>query len=183
MGHHQEADGVHLQLARQRDVLLGDVGLGAVGGDTDGVHPEIARHLQVIDGADARQQQRRDLGLLHLGNHRAEIFLVGVRREAVIDRRAAEAVAVGDFDQRNAGGVETGGDADHLVEAHQVTLGMHAVAQRHVVQGDVLFGHGGVLLQAACRERRPASISSANISAVRAPAAVMMSRLPAYLGR
>ena len=42
---------------------------------------------------------------------------------------------------------------------------------------------GRLTLQAACSVKRPASISSANISAVRAAAAVMMSRLPAYLGR
>ncbi len=33
--HHQEADGVHAELAGHADVLLGDVGLGAVGGDAD----------------------------------------------------------------------------------------------------------------------------------------------------
>jgi len=27
-------------------------------------------------------------------------------------------------------------DGFHLVERHQVALGVHAVAQRHVVQGD-----------------------------------------------
>jgi hypothetical protein len=38
----------------------------------------------LIDGADAGDQQRRDLGLLHQRDHRAEVFLVGVRREAVV---------------------------------------------------------------------------------------------------
>ena len=32
VAHHQEADGVHAELARGRDMLGGDVGLGAVGG-------------------------------------------------------------------------------------------------------------------------------------------------------
>jgi hypothetical protein len=101
--------------------------------------------LQVVDGADARQQQRRDLGLLHQRDDGAQVFLVGVGREAVVHRAAAQAVAVGDFDQRHAGFVEPGGDADHLIEGHEVTLGVHAVPQGHVVDGDLwcLEIHGG----------------------------------------
>jgi hypothetical protein len=38
--HHQEADGVHVQLARHGDVLLGNVGLGAMRGDADGADAE-----------------------------------------------------------------------------------------------------------------------------------------------
>ena len=34
VGHHQEADRLEPELAGQREVLLGDVGLGAVGGDS-----------------------------------------------------------------------------------------------------------------------------------------------------
>ena len=42
---------------------------------------------------------------------------------------------VGQLEQR---GIEhqPGGDGDHLVEAHLVTLGMHAVTQGHVMDGD-----------------------------------------------
>ena len=193
--HHQKTDGVHAQLARVADVLLGDVGFGAVGGDANRRHPQLMRHLQVLDGADARQQQRRDLGLLHERDHRAEVFLVAVGREAVVHRAATEAVAVGDLDQRHARFVQTDGDGAHLLERHQVALGVHAVTQRHVVDGDFLAAkfHVHLLLMGAVQAtivarldsslRRPARISSANISAVRAAAAVMMSRLPAYLGR
>ncbi|MCY1182737.1 hypothetical protein D9M73_233110 [compost metagenome] len=95
-------------------------------------------HLQVVDGADARQQQGRNLGLLELGNHRIEIFLVRVGRKAVVQRGATQAIAVGDLDQRHAGGVEALGHGDHLLEADLVALGVHAVAQAHVVQGDLL---------------------------------------------
>ncbi|MNW09279.1 hypothetical protein D3C71_2062390 [compost metagenome] len=59
-------------------------------------------------------------------------------REAVVDRAAAQAVAVGDLDQRYAGGVQALGHGDHLLEADLVALGVHAVAQAHVVQGDLL---------------------------------------------
>ncbi|MCY1432048.1 hypothetical protein D9M71_480330 [compost metagenome] len=145
--HHQEADGVHLQLAGDADVLLGNVRLGAVGGHADGVHAQVAGHAQVVDGADARQQQGGDLGLLHQRDHRRQVFLVAVRREAVVHRASAQAVAVGDLDQRHAGGVQAAGDVLHLLQADLVALGMHAVAQAHVVDGDFLAAkiHGRLL--------------------------------------
>ncbi|MNY31560.1 hypothetical protein D3C86_1657270 [compost metagenome] len=149
MRHHQEADGVHLQLAGDADVLLGDVRLGAVGGHADGVDAQFMGHLQVVDGADTRQQQGGDLGPLHQRDDRRQVLLIGVGREAVVDRASAEAVAVGDFDQRHAGLVETGGDVLHLLQADLVTLGVHAVAQTHVVDGDFLAAkiHGALLRQ------------------------------------
>jgi hypothetical protein len=135
--HHQEADGVQPHLAAEHDVLLGDIGLGAVRGDADGGDAAVGGHLKVIDGADARQQQRRDLGLFHQRHHRAQVLFVGGGREAVVDRGAAEAVAVRDFDQRAARFVETLGDGLHLLDGDLVTLGVHAVAQRHVVHFDL----------------------------------------------
>ena len=143
--HHQETHGVQAQRARLADVLLRDVGLGAMGGHADGAHAQVFGHEQVVHGADARNQEGRNLGLLHQWNHGAQVFLVGVGGESVVDRAAAQAVAMGDFDQRHASGVQAAGDALHLVERHQVALGVHAVAQRHVVDGDffTLQCHGG----------------------------------------
>jgi hypothetical protein len=60
---------VSMPSLRAADVLLGDIGLGAVGGHADRVHAQSVRHLQVVDRADAGQQQRRDLGLLHQRDH------------------------------------------------------------------------------------------------------------------
>src|SRR3546814_5079967 len=54
----------------------------------------------MIDGADARQQQRRNLRVLHQRNHRAQILFVARRGKTVVHRCAAEPVAVRDFDQR-----------------------------------------------------------------------------------
>ena len=48
------------------------------------------------------QQQRRDARALHARDDGAQVLLVGVQREAVVDRRAAEAVAVGHLDERHA---------------------------------------------------------------------------------
>ena len=63
-----------------------------------------------------------------------QVFLVAVRRKAVVDRAAAQAVAVGHFDQRHAGLVQAAGDRCHLLQRDLVALGVHAVAQRHVVE-------------------------------------------------
>src|SRR5690606_39173046 len=188
VGHHQKAHGVHLQLACQVDVLFGHVGLGAVGGHADGVDADLPRHLQVVDGADAGQQQGGNPGLFHQRYYRGQVFLVGVRREAVVHRASAQAVTVGDFDQRDAGLIQASGDALHLLQADLVTLGVHAITQGHVMQSDFLAlqVHGAVphrVAAMASGSKLPSSIFSAKSSAVRAPAAVMMSRLPAYLGR
>ena len=118
--------GLHDQLARARscapssgsrrcrcpacataDVLRGDVGLGAVRGDAHRADAAVDRHAQIVDGADAGQQQRRDLARCFSRGITARRYSSSrVAREAVVDRRAAQAVAVGDLDQRHAGVVE-----------------------------------------------------------------------------
>jgi len=62
--HHQEARDVHADLAGGGDVLGGDVGLGAVRRDADRAHAEVVCVFQLGDGADARQQQRGQPGVL-----------------------------------------------------------------------------------------------------------------------
>ena len=136
VGHHQEADGVQAQFTRLGDVLLRDIGFGAVGGDADGGDAQILGHQQMLDSADTGDQQRRHFGALHQRDHGFQVFLVGVGRKAVVDRATAEAVAVRDFNQRHPGGVQAAGDAFHLLQRHQMALGVHAVAQSHVVDGD-----------------------------------------------
>ncbi|MNO66707.1 hypothetical protein D3C76_575030 [compost metagenome] len=45
---------------------------------------------------------------------------------------------MGDFDQWHAGGVQAAGDVFHLLQADLVAFGVHAIAQAHVVDGDLL---------------------------------------------
>ncbi|MNZ77218.1 hypothetical protein D3C78_957470 [compost metagenome] len=183
VGHHQEARGVHAQLAGEGDVLRRGVRLGAVGGHVHAARAAVIGRLQFLHGAQARNQQHRDLGLLHLRSDGADVFLVAVRGEAVLQRVAAQARAVGDLDVGHAGVVEGGGDLDHLLDADLLALGVHAVAQAHVVEDDLAaFQTVGLAHHATSGAGSwifPARISSANISAVRVAAAVMMSRLPA----
>ena len=108
--HHQEADGVHAELARRLDVLPGDVGLGAVGGDAHAARARVIGVLEVVHGADAGQEQHGDDGVLALLGDRRDPFAVVVRAEAVVEGRAGEAVAVADLDGVDTGAVERAGD-------------------------------------------------------------------------
>ena len=60
VGHHQEADSLEPELAGDAEVLHGDVGLGAVGGDADHRHADVPARGDVVHGADAREHERRD---------------------------------------------------------------------------------------------------------------------------
>ena len=53
----RKPDDVHAELAGGGDVLSGDVGLGAVGRDADRPDAEVVGVLEVVDRADAGQQQ------------------------------------------------------------------------------------------------------------------------------
>ncbi|MNT32269.1 hypothetical protein D3C72_1681420 [compost metagenome] len=85
VAHHQEAGHVHAQGAGGLDMLPGDIGLGAVGGDAHRAHAQIIGALQVMHGPDAGQQQGGEHAVLqHLG-HRADPLPVSVGAEAVVE--------------------------------------------------------------------------------------------------
>ena len=83
------------------------------------------------------QHQEGDLGALRgLGRDLDQLLL---RRlgEAVVERGAAEAVAVGHLDHRDAGGVERLDDVVHLLGGELVPLVVRPVAQAGVGQPEV----------------------------------------------
>ena len=98
VAHHQEADGLHAQMAGVLDVLARDVGLGAMRGHAHHAHAGVIGVLQVVHGADAGQQQRGDPGVFDLAGHGLDPFQIGVRAEAVVEAGALQAVAVRDLD-------------------------------------------------------------------------------------
>ncbi len=53
MAHHQEADGVHAQLAGEGDMLRGNIRLGAVGRHAHHPRPGLIRVFQVVQSANA----------------------------------------------------------------------------------------------------------------------------------
>ncbi|MCY1535092.1 hypothetical protein D9M68_704830 [compost metagenome] len=163
VAHHQEADGVHAQVAGVFDVLPGHIRLGAVGGDAHDARAGLVGVLQVVHRADAGQQQGGDLGVLDLAGHRLDVLEVAVLAKAVVERRALQAVAVGDFDGVDPGRIQRTGDGAHVVEAVLVADGMAAVAQGDVGDVELLAGierHGRLLRRcsspAPCARRWPA---------------------------
>ena len=169
MAHHQEARHVHTHVAGGLDVLLGDISLGAMGRDTHRPHAQIIGALQIMHGADARQQQGGEHAVLQHVGHRADPVPVGVGAEAVVEAGALQAVAVSDLDRIDLGAIQCSGDRLNMIEAILVADRVHAVTQ-----GDVLnIELGGLGIEGH------AAILAAIFSAVLSAAEVMMSRLPA----
>ena len=69
--------------------------------------------------------------------------------QPVVERRPAEAVAVGDLDHGHTGGVERGDDVAHVLLGELVSLGVRSVAQRRV--GHPHVEGVGVRHQRPCR--------------------------------
>ncbi len=111
MGEHQEADRLHPEVPRGTEMLDRHVGLGAVRRDPGDRRARLTRPPEVFHRAHSGQQQHCDLrGLRFFGRGPDEPDLVH-RGEAVIEGRAAEAVAVRDLDDRHPRRVQGG---DHL---------------------------------------------------------------------
>src|SRR5690606_21218658 len=129
VAHHEEAGDVHADLTGGRDVLGGDVGLGAVGGDSHRPHAQVVGAAKIFDRADARQQQGGQPRAADVGGRGLDPGPVAVRAGTVVDRAAGETVTVGDFDGVDARGVERRDDLAHVLRGDPVPDGVHAVAQ------------------------------------------------------
>ncbi len=162
MRHHQETDRIHAHFAGQRDMLGGDVGLGAMGGDAHRAHAEIVGALEILLGADARQQQGGEAGAGQLLGDGGDPFLVGVGAEAVIEAGPRQAVAMRDLDRIDPGRIEGARDGAYRIQPVLMADGVHAVAQGDILDIELLH----------------AATPSASFSAVARAAEVMMSRLP-----
>jgi hypothetical protein len=85
VAHHQEADGVHAQLSGVFNVLLRDIRLSAVGSHSDDSGAGVVGVVQVVDGADAGQQQGGDFGVFDDFSDRFDPLQIGVGAEAVVE--------------------------------------------------------------------------------------------------
>ena len=133
----RKPDGLQTELTRQAEMLDGDVGLGAVRGDPAD-RPAVALGLlDVLLGAHAGQHQEGDLGLLGGLGRQLDQLLFGGLGEAVVEARPAQAVAVGDLDDRHPGRVECGHDGADFVLGELVALVVRPVPQRRVGHPDV----------------------------------------------
>ncbi len=115
VGQHQQAGDIHPELARDLDMLLGDIGFGAVGGDPDRPRAGVVGVLEIFDRADAGQQKNGKDSVLDDAGCGFDPFEIGMGAEPVIERRAGEPVAVRDLDPRDARLVECTGDFLHLL--------------------------------------------------------------------
>ena len=174
--HHQESGDIHAELARELDVLLRDVGLGAVGRDAHRPRARLVGLAQVVNRPDPGKQERGELRMLQGIGGGGDVVEVGFLREAVIERHAGQAVAVGDLHGIDPGLVERPAYRDDMIEPVLVADRMHAVAQRHVLDVYPALGVDG-------HDRSPAQPAASRRSMTRSPvrsaAEVMMSRLPA----
>ena len=183
---HEEPDRLQAEPPGRGEVLHADVGLGAVRGDARDLGTAVVGVLDVADRGHPGQHQERDAGLpglLDRGGDQRELVGAG---EAVVEARAAEAVAVAHLDHPDVGRVERGHDAAHLSLGELVAHGVAAVAQRRVGDADRTGlrdgfdgGGGGRGHDVPPRTGRTVPACSANRSPMRTAAAVMMSRLPA----
>ena len=176
MAHHEEAGHVHAEIAGDADMLLRNVGFGAVGRDANRTHTKVIGALQFLDGADAGQDQRGEDRLVQHFRYRFDPLPIGVGAEAIVEARTRKAVAMRDFDCVDAGIIQRLGDAADMVEAVHVADGMHAIAQRHVLNVQLVGGRIELAHYAVSSLR--AAMRSASSSPVALAAAVMMSRLP-----
>ena len=171
--HHQKGDRIHAEVAGRLDMLPRDVGLGAMRGDADAARAGIVGGLQIVHRADARQEQDCHQRMLHFLRDGGDPLGVVMQAEAVVEGRAGEPVAMADFDGVHPGGVECAGDCTHLVQRIAVAQRVHAVAQRYVLDEELIrigAGHYAASFASALPAQRSAVVSAAD---------VMMSRLPA----
>ena len=145
------------------DVLLGDVGLGAVRGDPHDACPGTVGVVQVMGSTDTGQQQGGDLRVGDHFGYRLDPFQVGVGTKAVVEAGALQAVTVGHFDGVDLGLVQCAGDVLHVLDRILMADRMAAVTQGDVGDIEFLAGiecHGRVLRPgsstAPCARRSPA---------------------------
>lgn len=171
MAHHQEAGDVHADFAGEGDVLGGDVGLGAVRGYPNRTHTEVVGVAQIVDGADAGEQQRGQPGILQCTRGGFEPLPIGVAARPVGEAAAVQTVAVRDLHRVDARRIQRGGNGGNVFRGDAVAQRVHTVAQRHILQKD--FCH--YTLSRIGTE----TDTAARCSATRNAAEVMMSRFPA----
>ncbi|MNC25466.1 hypothetical protein D3C75_735550 [compost metagenome] len=116
MAHHEKANRVHTKFTGVFDVLLGDVCLGAMGGDSDDSSTRGVSSFKVVQSADAREQQRCDLGVRHNVGSSFDPLDIGVCTKAVVEAGPLEAVPMGHLDRVNLGGIQCTSDRLDLIE-------------------------------------------------------------------
>jgi hypothetical protein len=152
---------------KHRDLLPGDVRLGAVRADPYLVDAVVQRGLEVaLDAGETGDRQHAEPGGTQLGLGGAQHLGVAERGHADLDGRGAEPVAVADLDDVHAGGLGRPGVGADVLAAELVRDRVVAVPQ-------------GRIADAESRRAAHDRLRSARASPTASAAQVMMSRLPA----
>ena len=154
-------------------MLFGNIRLGALGRHADHSDAAFDGGFELALGADAGDEQGRDLGTG--GGGAGFLDEVHLRRagNAILHGRTGQAIAVRNLDHRHSGRVERLDDIVDLFAGELVGHGMGAIAQGGI--DDSWSFHDWAAF--------PLSRCRANNSPVWRAAAVITSRLPAYFGR
>ena len=177
MAHHQKAHGFHAQVPGILNMLARDIGLSAVSCHTHYTHTGIVGSFQIMNSANARQQQRCELGMLDHAGNRLNPFQIRMSTKAIVEAGALQTVPMRNFDGVHSGFIKCSGNLLDLINAVLMADGMTAISQSDV--GNIKFlvrVHSRLSQADACSA---ASMRAAMCSAVRRPALVMMSRFPA----
>ena len=149
--HHEETHRLETERPGQAEMLDGDVGLGAVGGNPYDGQTEIGGSLDVCLGAQPGKEQGSDLGPSGRPNGRRHEQSFVSARKAVVERATAQAITVADLDNGHTGVVEGGDNGSDVVLGELVMDGVRAVSKRGVCHPDV------EVVSVGHRERSPSS--------------------------
>ena len=101
-------------------MLLGDIGLGTLRGDTYHLSPALHYLLEFFHGADSREKEYGDFGpLAHAAGLRDE-FHLGCSREPILDRGASQTIPMRHFDHRHPRHVQRLRDGTDLLDSKLV---------------------------------------------------------------
>ena len=133
VAHHQKAGHIHAQPARIFDVLFGNIGFCAMRRHAHGPHTQFKGVLQIVHGADSRQQQGGEFRVRQNLGDCTDPVPIGMRAKTIIEAGAAQPIAMRDFDGVNTRQIQRTRNGLHVRQAILVANGVHAVAQRHVL--------------------------------------------------
>ena len=126
--HHEKSGHIHSHRARSLYVLLGDIGLGAMCGDTYGARPSLVGFVKVFDCPDSRNQENRNLCALDCCRYGRDPFQIRVGADSIVETGAGQTVAVSDLDRVDTRCVQSPRYGANLLERISVPYGVHAIA-------------------------------------------------------
>ena len=106
-------------------------------------HAQIISPAQFFNGSQSRQDQCREYRIFeHVGDS-FEPFPISVRAKSVIETRTRQTITMGDLDGIDASIINCPGNGFDVINPVHVPDGMHAIAQRHILNIDFVATFDG----------------------------------------